>query len=74
MAKHLNRSRDINWKCKCGKDAGMHTTKSNDNGDCIHLYFCNDCWWIYEQQPRLMTPAQVAEKQKQVEAWNRGYK
>ncbi len=74
MPKDINRSKDINWKCKCGKDAGMHTTRYDDKGNCIHLYFCNDCWWEYDKQPRLMTPEEVAEKQKQVEGWNRGYK
>ncbi len=78
--KHIDKYPGMDWKCTaktgdvvCGKEAMVHTTKDVDEETCIHLYFCNDCWWVYSNTPRKMTLKEVADKQKDIDEWKKRY-
>lgn len=54
------------WKCDlCGVDAEYKIANQ---------FFCGKHWWEYDKQPRKMSQEQIEQKQKDVAAWNRGYK
>ena len=76
MVKEINRSKEKDQICKCGKSSIVHATVYPDEDTCEHLYFCNECWWIYEKTPRQMMPWQIAQKQKDIISWKKlmGYK